>query len=91
MLIPRLSGCLKIKKLKEMHQKAEDDLVKLNTSLDTIDKERDTVVSERTHLSSEVDLQNTYADKLEEDGPMQSLTSEAQTEYINHLHFLLDP
>lgn len=74
-----------------MHQKDKGSLAKLMTSFNDVDKERDATVSERTYLCGEVELLKSTADELEEEGLKWQLTSEAYTECVNHLYYLLDP
>lgn len=45
------------KELKEMNKKVEDDLAKLRTSMEDVDKHKGTIFSKHTRLSGEVDHQ----------------------------------
>lgn len=76
--------------LKLLHQQLESEVAKLKASLEDAKKQRDAAISERTRLSGEVDCLKASAEELEVARVKWQVHAEAQTDYSNHLLYLLE-
>lgn len=78
------------KDLKEIYQKFETGLVEMMATLTDAKKVRDTVVSELSPLSTDIDSYKQKATELGNDGLEWQMNAEATYEHISHLHYLLN-